>query len=91
MTIQQQEAIKYVMKRRGLRSIPEAIRDTDATLQFTDEEIEKCQNIQSTAMTKPEASEFLTLTRNIATWRKQVGTGMCDQWIEQLKDRIEKL
>ena len=91
MTLKQAEAIKFIMKRKGLKSIPEAVRDTDATLQFTDEEIEKCQNVQTTAMTTPEASEFLTLTRNIATWRKQVGTGMCDQWIKQIKEMIKKL
>lgn len=91
MTINQAEAIKYVMKRRGRGSVPEMLDETDATLRFTDEEIEKCQNIQSTAMNTLEASEFLTLTRNIATWRKQVGTGMCDGWIKQLKERIEKL
>jgi len=90
MTLKQAEAIKFIMKRKGLKSIPEAVRDTDATLQFTDEEIEKCQNVETTAMTTPEASQFLILTRNIATWRKQVGTGMCDQWIKQIKEMIKK-
>jgi len=90
MTIPQQQTITYVMKDYGFGSVPDMIYLTDAELRFTPEEIEKCQNVQTTAMTTSEASEFLTLTRNIATWREQVGTGMCDQWIKRVKKMIAK-
>lgn len=91
MTLNQRDTIKYVMKKKGRGSLPETLYLTDAKLQFTDEEIEKCQNIESTDMTKEDAMAFLTLTHNIATWKKQVGTGMCDVWISQLKERISAI
>jgi len=85
MTPKQAETIRYVFRKHGFL---DDLYLTDAKEKFTEEEIERCRNCTESSLTTPDAGYLLTLTRNIATWRKQVGLGMCDQWIKCAKQII---